>query len=717
MDDFVGTVISTMTSPSPSEMNFVATKGNVHRGQFVEADYSEGTIVALITNVVKTNRYFERADSVKEFEAKGSALFEQFPAGEWEYTVAETRPLGVFSGSMIFKASFPPSPGTKVRVASGDTLKKFFRFDEEKGLHLGRVEFHDLDVNLNLTRLFKKHLAILSISGAGKCVSPNSRILLGDGRSVEIGKLVEQHLSKQRVIEDGVEISYSNPDSLEVFSLGDDNQVSRSKIRAFTRRKAPRELLKIHTRSGRVLEVTPEHHVPVMNGSIEWIPAVELKDGNRLLVAKPMVDSNISFDQITNIEKFKPDYEYVYDLCVEDHNFVCEDLVIHNSYATSVLFEELLDRKKEHGRIATIVLDPHGEYSSFAQPVKDKKHKDYSAKTLVVKGRNVRISVSSMSVGTFAGIIPGLSGPQKRDLSRILSKLNEEMKSGLGPFDFERLKKAINEDKQVKENTKGPLIGWLSELEGMRLFGKIDSPGIRDVVRPGCLTVIDLSDIINIRKKQVIVSYFAQKLFNARRKKLIPPFLVVLEEAHQFCLSEDTEILTERGWKKYVDLNVGDLTFSFDPNSKKLELNPIERIIVRQHKGKLIKLFNEDSVDALVTSDHRVLCDTRTTGKDRKWKWSKDKFVSASDFPSGARIPVAAEIKPDSKCEIDFDLIKIFGWVITDGSLHGRKKEKPAAYVISQSASKGIILDEMKKIIKKRFPESSVYSRKRKEVN
>jgi len=371
MDDYIGTIISTMTSPSPAEMSFVVTSGKVHRGQFVEVDFSQGKLIALITNIVKTNRYFERADSVKEFEAKGSALFEQFPANEWEYLVADTKPLGVFTEKKIERPTFPPSPGTRVKIASSETLKKFFRFDDEKGLAMGTVEFHDINVNLNMNKLLKKHVAILSISGAGK------------------------------------------------------------------------------------------------------------------------------------------------------------------SYTTSVLFEEILDRKKEDGRIACVVLDPHGEYSNFAVPAKG-DFKDYSDRTLVVKGKNVRISVSSLSIGMFAGIIPGLSGAQKRDLNRIISELRHEMKTGLGPFDFKRLKKEIFEDEKIKENTKGPLLGWLSELESMRLFSKIDSPSTRDIVRPGYLTIIDLSDIINMRKKQIIVSYFAHKLFNERRALKIPPFLLVLEEAHQF---------------------------------------------------------------------------------------------------------------------------------------------------------------------------------------
>ena len=121
----IGTVISTAESPNPSSVDFVVNKGKVHKGQFVEMDFSGGTIIALVNDVCKTNRYFERADSVKEFESNGSALFEQFPTAEWEYLVAKTRPLGYFSEKMIKRMTFPPSPGTRVRIASNENLEKF----------------------------------------------------------------------------------------------------------------------------------------------------------------------------------------------------------------------------------------------------------------------------------------------------------------------------------------------------------------------------------------------------------------------------------------------------------------------------------------------------------------------------------------------------------------------------------------------------------------
>ncbi len=385
MQEEIGTVVSTPLGPSPSQLDFVVTKGIVHKGAFVEVEYSEGTMVCLITNVIKTNRYFERADSVKEFEATGAKIFEQFPTTEWEYLLAQTRPLGVFQEGKIKRASYPPSPGAKVKIATADNLKKFLGFDEETGLLLGEVEYHSLPVKLNLTRLFRKHLAVLAMSGAGK------------------------------------------------------------------------------------------------------------------------------------------------------------------SYLVSVILEELLSRKKEQGRIATILLDVHGEYSSFAEalPASDKKHVDYSKHAKIVRARDIRIGVSKLSVGMLAGIIPGLSSTQKRDLGKIISKLQKEMRSGLGPYDLNAIRTELMADNDIKENTKMALFSWLYGLEDLHLFDKTDEPSISDLVKPGQLTIVDLSDIVNMKKKQIIVSYFGQKLFNERRQKRLPPFVMILEEAHQFCpekASQETAI-------------------------------------------------------------------------------------------------------------------------------------------------------------------------------
>lgn len=989
MSKEIGTVVSTFEGPSPSSIDFVVSTDVLHRGQYVQMEYSEGIMVALVNDVVKTNRYFERAESVKEFEKNGRALFEQFPVHEWEYLLAKTRPLGVYQEGKIKRPTFPPSPGTKVKIAEKEVLKKFLDFDEEKGLEVGEVEYHNLPAKLNLNRLMQKHLAILAMSGAGKCLNYDSKIFLENHEQKQIGEIVDFVLSKNKKIEEGVEF-WEEDLGIKTYSL-DDGKIKPSKILGYYRRKAPEEILQIKTRTGNLLEVTPEHFVPVFNGKIEWKKAEELSENDYLIrpriewegketaidftesvkgiknlqifqgfakqrhskfkiklrqvidedmaklfayflseghntcfrsrlifsncdtkiqnefsrilgtkfglkarsrknellfdclllahslqkhgftksswtkfvpkeilqskkeilqsflaafidcdghinkkkpeieitlaskklsegieeiisklgitsikktkkykekeyqrifisgskeikkleglnlkieykkkalekwtktksntnidivpnlqehfkeilillkmfqpqsessginnylyrrdnpsrenleiliklfekralevenaikqatelyesipkieeqnaleivenayaaginfkqiamnsgissttarrivrgitnpkhsafllaknalkiqnknfeefeeiekfnanntlheiknlckvlnysteklclknrfykaflyshsnnrgtaehsktialskslaeiaekqkqdllqanakvaVLKQAMEMNAFFDKVKKIEKIKPKSEFVYDLSVENSNFTANGILIHNSYLVSVLLEELLDRKKENGRIACVLLDSHGEYTGFAETEKEKK--DYSSKTRVLKSRQIKIGVPKLSVGILSTIIPSLSPIQKRELARIMQDLQQEMRSGLGPFDLSAVRKALMDDESIVEGTKKALVSWIAELEELRLFDETDSFSLNDLVKPGTLTIIDLSDEINLKRKQIISSYFAKKLFDERRKKSIPPFSLFVEEAHQYC--------------------------------------------------------------------------------------------------------------------------------------------------------------------------------------
>ena len=147
----------------------MVNNGKVHKGMFVEIDYSEGVMMLLVEDVVKTNRYFERPDSVKVI---GEELEKNFPCADWEFLVANAKPLGVFFNGVIQRATFPPSPGAKVFCADNKRIKKFLALQED-GLNLGRLQFHDVELSLNLSKLLQKHLSVIATSGAGKsyCVS------------------------------------------------------------------------------------------------------------------------------------------------------------------------------------------------------------------------------------------------------------------------------------------------------------------------------------------------------------------------------------------------------------------------------------------------------------------------------------------------------------------------------------------------------------------
>ncbi len=364
LNEQLGTVVSTMEGPSPSRVDFVVNNGKAHKGMFVELEYSEGTMICMVEELVKTNRYFERPDSVK---AIGPELEKNFPIADWEFLLGKAKPLGVFQNNRVLRSTFPPSPGTKVFIAKKEHIKKFLGL-EEKGLDIGEIQFHEIPLKLNLSKLLQKHLAVLAMSGAGK------------------------------------------------------------------------------------------------------------------------------------------------------------------SYFISVLIEEILSRTKEQGQIALVVFDTHGEYTCFGESAKE-GFMDFSSKTRIVDANKIKIALSNVSPTLIFSLASSLTPVQKREFVKIISKLKSEMKSGVGPFDLNSVRA---EAAELEPKTSASIISAVDELEQLNLFSKVDSPSIFDLVVPGHLVAIDLNGIISDKKKQLIVAYFSNKLFNARRQKKIAPFALLLEEAHNF---------------------------------------------------------------------------------------------------------------------------------------------------------------------------------------
>lgn len=160
----IGKVISTQDSPSPTFFAFAIAKGGkVHKDQFVKVKTEEGVLFAMVDNIIKTNRYYARPETVVDAEN----LEGLFPVAEWEFLIGHATPLGVLNEGMVHRPTLPPSPGGIVEELEPSLLSKFLGF-KDNGVHLGKVIHHDVPVNLSLTKMFQKHVAILAMSGAGK---------------------------------------------------------------------------------------------------------------------------------------------------------------------------------------------------------------------------------------------------------------------------------------------------------------------------------------------------------------------------------------------------------------------------------------------------------------------------------------------------------------------------------------------------------------------
>ncbi|MEM5794522.1 MAG: ATP-binding protein [Candidatus Aenigmatarchaeota archaeon] len=358
----VGTVISTPEASS-TRFSFVINQEKnlvLRKGQFVQLETEEGLLIARVSEIFKTNRYFTRAESVREYERSGKLLPEFFPVERWEYLVADAIPLGILFNETQKRVTFPPSPGLKVFLAESEVLTKFLGLDEN-GLNIGEIEFHNLQAKINLTRLFQKHCSILAQTGAGK------------------------------------------------------------------------------------------------------------------------------------------------------------------SYLVSCLIEEILDRKDELGKPAIIVIDPHGEYLGFGEDEK------YLTKTKIFDENTLKIATHELSANQICELQPFISPAEKRELARVIENLREEKIA----YDMNDLIAAI-EISDIKPNVKAPLVSWLNDLNSTNLFSNVTRPSIEELAKSGQLSIIDLSNFVHLRDKQIIVTFIARKLFEARRSNQIPPFILFIEESHQF---------------------------------------------------------------------------------------------------------------------------------------------------------------------------------------
>lgn len=225
------------------------------------------------------------------------------------------------------------------------------------------------------------------------------------------------------------------------------------------------------------------------------------------------------------------------------------------SYLLSVLLEELLLRSDDQGTPAMVLVDVHGEYRFLKMKPEENLNDTPSLCASIHSIQNkiqlfnasfLQISVPDLNAYDFQRYQPGISMPQLRELRKVIKFcrkkfiyrqessseiFSEDIPKG---YDISDIIDALVDDVNINSKTRDTLIGWLEDLNHLGIFAKYKSPGLDDLVRVGELSILDLSSMISMRKKQILLHYFSSTLFQARRNNYIPPFILFLEEAHNF---------------------------------------------------------------------------------------------------------------------------------------------------------------------------------------
>jgi phage terminase large subunit-like protein len=109
------------------------------------------------------------------------------------------------------------------------------------------------------------------------------------------------------------------------------------------------------------------------------------------------------------------------------------------------------------------------------------------------------------------------------------------------------------------------------------------------------------------------------------------------------CHSDDTEFLTENGWKKENEVVDDERLMTFNIDTGELELQNFYKRFHQYYEGEMIHLKNR-GIDALVTPNHRMI-GKPTYSKDKSWKIVRaDELESVMDRSVyKVRIPTGGE--------------------------------------------------------------------------
>ncbi|MCJ7606796.1 MAG: ATP-binding protein [Thermoplasmata archaeon] len=208
------------------------------------------------------------------------------------------------------------------------------------------------------------------------------------------------------------------------------------------------------------------------------------------------------------------------------------------SYSSGALVEEFMKHD-----VTVCILDPHGEYSSMKKKGTIKKtSRDFG---VTPKGYDSKIMEFATDTNLNKGAKPLKFTLHNLDAREILGLTNiKNVRSYMT-----MLRKAVDVLRETKENysladvvavieaneepSSAPLISELEYLNEIEVFAS-QGTKIDELIQKGKTTIINLRgtppDI-----QELIVNRLGNALFELRKVGKLPPLMLVVEEAHNFC--------------------------------------------------------------------------------------------------------------------------------------------------------------------------------------
>ncbi len=151
------------------------------------------------------------------------------------------------------------------------------------------------------------------------------------------------------------------------------------------------------------------------------------------------------------------------------------------------------------------------------------------------------------------------------------------------------------------------------------------------------------------------------------------------DDTHAFgCHSEDTEVLTQAGWKFHGDVRLDDLVGCYEPETHTWRWEHPTHLHAYPYTGEMVHLDGK-SVDALLTPSHRLLVKRRTRAAGvcnvlpSSWAWDtagslkQNQLLPCAAINFGGESPLTFRIGPANFEARGF--VRYLGWWLSEGSI------------------------------------------------
>lgn len=154
------------------------------------------------------------------------------------------------------------------------------------------------------------------------------------------------------------------------------------------------------------------------------------------------------------------------------------------------------------------------------------------------------------------------------------------------------------------------------------------------------------------------------------------------------CYDDQTEILTDHGWKLFIDVNIpGDRVATIQ--NGEIIYEPPNSIAVFPYKGEMIG-FESELIDFLVTPDHELVVSTRHT---RKKEWSEFKRIKAEKVYGSQTVRMKRDaVWMGEDIGLPDNVMEWLGFWYAEGSIGTKNKEAVITSVSSIEYTRDLFL-------------------------